>query len=44
MTLLSAHGFREPRILEPGSTTIPIPGKLNLYERADESVYVEALK
>lgn len=42
--LLSKHGFREPRILEPGSTMISDPGELNLYERAGNSVYVEALK
>jgi len=42
--LLSTLEFREPHVLEPGSTTIPTPGELNLYERADESVYVEALK
>lgn len=42
--LLSALGFREPRIVEPGSTTIPNPGRLDLRERADESIYVEASK
>lgn len=42
--LLSAIGFRDPRIVEPGSTTISNPGTLNLHERADESVYVEASK
>lgn len=42
--LLSAMGFKEPRVLEPGSTTIPNPGAVNLYERAEESVYVEAYK
>jgi hypothetical protein len=42
--LLSALGFRESRIAEPGSTAVPNPGELNLYERADESVYVEAIK
>jgi SAM-dependent methyltransferase len=42
--LLVRNGFREPRIMEPGYTLIPNPGKLNLYERADESVYVEAVK
>lgn len=40
--LLSATGFREPRVLAPGSTMIPNPGELSLYERAEESVYVEA--
>jgi len=42
--LLTAMGFREPRTMQPGSTAIPDPGELNLYERADESVYVEAFK
>ncbi len=42
--LLSRMGFREPQILEPGSTSIPDPVGLNLYERAEESVYVEACK
>lgn len=42
--LLSAMGFKEPRILEAGSTTIPDPGELNLHERANDSVYVEAYK
>lgn len=42
--LLAAMGFREPRILEPGSTAIPNPGELNLCERADQSVYVEAFR
>jgi len=42
--LLSEMGFKDPRILGPGSTTIPNPGPLDLYERAEESVYVEAYK
>lgn len=42
--LLTVHGFKEPRILEPGYTTIPNPGELDLCERANESVYVEAFK
>jgi hypothetical protein len=42
--LLSEAGFKESRILEPGSTTIPNPGELNLHERAEESVYVEGHK
>lgn len=42
--LLSTMGFKEPRILKAGSTTIQDPGELNLYERAEESVYVEAYK
>ncbi len=42
--LLSAHGFKTPHVLGPGSTLIPDPGNLDLYERAGESLYVEAIK
>lgn len=42
--LVSAAGFRDAVVLEPGTTTIENPGELNLYERAAESVYVEARK
>ena len=42
--LLSVMGFTEPRILEPGATTISDPGGLDLFERSSESVYVEARK
>jgi len=35
------HGFVEAQVLAPGETTIPSPGALDLYERADESVFVE---
>jgi len=41
--LLSTVGFMKPRILPAGATGIPDPGELNLKERADESVYLEAL-
>jgi SAM-dependent methyltransferase len=40
--VLSQHGFRDPQVVPPGVTRIPNPGALDLYERADESVYVEA--
>jgi hypothetical protein len=40
--LLTEAGFEEPTVLPPGRTTIPDPGDLNLYERSDESLYVEA--
>ena len=40
--LLSAMGFKDPRILPAGSTMISDSDGLNLYERADESVYIEA--
>ena len=35
-------GFVDARILQPGETTIPDPGELNLREREGESVYLEA--
>lgn len=41
--LLLAVGFLNPQILPAGKTTIPNPGKLDLAERAFESVYVEAI-
>ena len=40
--LLTSAGFKNPTVLPPGRTTIPAPGDLNLYERSDESLYVEA--
>jgi hypothetical protein len=40
--LLTSAGFKNPTVLPPGRTTIPDPGELNLYERSDESLYVEA--
>jgi predicted SAM-dependent methyltransferase len=42
--LLSITGFREARVMEPGTTLILNPDNLNLYERVDEAVYVEAYK
>ena len=41
---LVANRFEKPVILPPGSTTIPDPGELNLREREEESIYVEAVK
>jgi len=40
--LLEAHRFCDARELLPGETTIPDPGPLNLREREEESIYVEA--
>ncbi len=40
--LLARHGFRDPEAMPAGRTRIPDPGALDLSERADESVYVEA--
>lgn len=42
--LLLKAGFCNPQILKPGETLIPNPGELNLSERAEESVYVEAFR
>jgi predicted SAM-dependent methyltransferase len=41
---LSAMGFREPLVCEAGTTRIPDPDPLNLRERAEETVYVEAYR
>lgn len=40
--LLERHGFSSVSDLSPGETMIPDPGPLNLREREDESIYVEA--
>lgn len=42
--LLDAFGFVNARILKGGDTTIVNPGALDLTEREEESVYVEAVK
>ena len=42
--LLLDEGFRDPTVVEPGQTRIPDPGELNLREREDESLYVEAFR
>jgi predicted SAM-dependent methyltransferase len=39
--LLSEAGFTDVRVLPPGQTTIEDPGELNLFERAENSLYVE---
>ncbi|MEK7830387.1 MAG: methyltransferase domain-containing protein [Acidobacteriota bacterium] len=41
--LLQQAGFKDPQVLLPGKTTIAHPGQLDLFERDDESVYVEAI-
>jgi predicted SAM-dependent methyltransferase len=40
--LLSSMGFKEPCVLSAGTTMIANPGELNLFEREDSSVYLEA--
>jgi len=42
--LVRAAGFADVLVAPPGSTRITDPGKLDLAERAEESVYVEALR
>lgn len=42
--LLNQLSFRNPIVLEAGMTTIPNPGTLNLREREEESLYIEATK
>ena len=41
--LLTEAGFGSPRVLPPGETTLGDPDGLDLYEREEESVYVEAV-
>jgi len=42
--LLIAGGFSDVEVLEPGHTRIKDPGSLDLAERQDESIFVEATK
>lgn len=42
--LLESNGFNSAISLPPGQTTIETPGALNLSERAEASIYVEARK
>jgi predicted SAM-dependent methyltransferase len=42
--LLVSEGFHDPVSLDPGQTTIPDPGALNLRERDHESLYIEAVR
>ena len=42
--LLSAAGFADAAALPAGATRIAEPGRLDLWERASESVYVEAVR
>lgn len=42
--LLEEHGFKEPTVLQPGETSIENVLNLDLCERKDVSVYVEAKK
>lgn len=42
--LLSSMGFVDAKVLNAGKTGILAPGDLDLYERHEESIFVEALK
>lgn len=42
--LLNESGFGNAKVLEPGETTIAKSGSLDLHERKEESVFVEANK
>jgi len=42
--VLLRNGFIDPQVLKPGETGISHPGELDLFERADVSLYVEARK
>lgn len=42
--LLAQAGFENPQSLRPGETTIPDPGNLNLREREEGSLYMEAIR
>jgi len=44
VALLTRHGFADPAVTPAGETRIPDPGALDLAEREDESVYVEATR
>ena len=43
-SLLIEAGFPDPQVLRAGETRIPDPGPLDLREREDESLYVEAMR
>ena len=42
LRLLTESGFSGARVVAAGETSIESPGPLDLREREDESVYVEA--
>lgn len=42
--LLQAAGFEDAQVMEPGFTSIPHSGALDLRERESESVFVEAIR
>jgi len=42
--LLTQAGFADAAVMPPGTTMIEDPGRLDLAERSDESVYAEAVQ
>ena len=42
--LLTVQGFSNAEIVAAGKTNIDDPDSLDLYERSEQSVYVEAMK
>jgi hypothetical protein len=42
--LMDAAEFRDVRVCKEGETLIQNPDGLNLYERSEQSVYVEGMK
>jgi len=42
--LIETFGFINVKILDAGETIIETPGTLDLYERSDQSLYIEAKK
>ena len=42
--LMKNSGFRNVRVYKKGQTSIKNPKGLNLFERSEESVYVEGIK
>jgi hypothetical protein len=43
-SLLRKQGFLEPKAVPSSETRIENPGELNLYERREEGLYVEAIR
>jgi len=42
--LMKNRGFRNVKVCKNGETYIKSPGELNLYEKSEESVYIEGIK
>lgn len=44
VSLVTRNGFEEAAVIPVGTTRIADPGALDLREREDESVYIEAVR